>query len=93
MYVVNRLRLCVLTTSFQEDAPVPEADKATLRRELVPAIISLSNASDKTIRAPVAETISLIASSDFPEKWSDLIDVSYGGVNITGTSFDPCCIG
>ena len=39
-------------------------------------MISLSNSSDKAIRAQVAESISLVAKSDFPENWPDLVDVS-----------------
>ncbi|KAI0340315.1 Cse1-domain-containing protein [Trametopsis cervina] len=57
-----------------EDAPVPEPDKAALRGALVAAMIQLSNTSDKAIRAQIAESISLIASADFPHRWSDLID-------------------
>ena len=39
-------------------------------------MIQLSTPSDKAIRAQIAESISLIASADFPDRWSDLIDVS-----------------
>lgn len=38
-------------------------------------IVLSSNPSDKTIRAQVAESVSLIAELDFPEKWETLIDV------------------
>lgn len=47
-------------------------------------MIQLSNASDKAVRAQVAESISLIAKVDFPEQWPDLVDVST--IAITG----PC---
>ncbi|KAI0684913.1 Cse1-domain-containing protein [Cytidiella melzeri] len=57
-----------------EEAPVPESDKAALKDALVAAMIQLSTPSDKTIRAQIAESISLIASADFPHRWSDLID-------------------
>lgn len=60
----------------QEEASIIEADKVALRRNLVPAMIALSSPSDKTIRSQVAETISVVASYDFPDKWTDLIDVS-----------------
>ena len=39
-------------------------------------MIALSTAADKSLRAQVAETISIIARSDFPARWPDLIDVS-----------------
>lgn len=61
---------------MQEEAPISEPDKETLRNALVPAMIQLSSPSDKALRAQVAESISLIASADFPERWTDLIDVS-----------------
>ncbi|KAH7929305.1 Cse1-domain-containing protein [Leucogyrophana mollusca] len=60
---------------WEEDvAPLPEQDKASLRSELVPAMINLSGSADKTIRAQIAESVALIAELDFPVKWSDLID-------------------
>ena len=42
----------------------------------MPAMIALSTASDRSFRAQIAEAISIIARSDFPERWPDLIDVS-----------------
>ena len=39
-------------------------------------MIALSNASDKAVRVQVAESISVIASQDFPDKWPTLIEVS-----------------
>ena len=63
-------------TREQEDKPIPENDKAALRNELIPAMIALSNASDKAMRAQVAESVSIIAGVDFPDKWPDLVDVS-----------------
>ncbi|KAJ7695191.1 importin alpha re-exporter [Mycena rosella] len=61
---------------WEEDTnPLTEADKASLRAGLVPAMIALSNnPGDKAIRAQIAESISLIAELDFPAKWPDLID-------------------
>lgn len=52
-----------------------EQDKAALRAQLVPAMLTLSNPTDKLIRAQVAESVSLVAELDFPSKWEDLIDV------------------
>ncbi|KAN0094806.1 CAS/CSE protein, C-terminus domain containing protein [Tylopilus felleus] len=60
---------------WEEDvAPLPEQDKITLRTQLVPAMITLSNPADKSIRAQIAESVALIAELDFPSKWPDLID-------------------
>lgn len=39
-------------------------------------MIALSNTSDKAMRAQVAESVSIIAGVDFPDKWPDLVDVS-----------------
>ncbi|KAI9001554.1 Cse1-domain-containing protein [Trametes punicea] len=57
-----------------DEPPVAQADRTALREALVPAMIQLSNASDKAIRAQIAESISLIAKVDFPENWPDLVD-------------------
>lgn len=56
--------------------PLPEQDKAALRNQLVPAMLALSNPTEKTIRTQIAEAVSLIAELDFPSKWPDLLDVS-----------------
>ncbi|KAG1807455.1 CAS/CSE protein [Suillus subaureus] len=58
----------------EDDEPLPEADKAALRTQLVPAMIALSDPTDKAIRAQIAESVALIAELDFPAKWTDLID-------------------
>lgn len=42
---------------------------------LVPAMITLSAKSDKSLRVQVAETVSIIARYDFPERWDGLITV------------------
>ncbi|KAF9242294.1 armadillo-type protein [Melanogaster broomeanus] len=60
---------------WEEDvSPLPEQDKTTLRSQLVPAMIALSDPADKSIRAQIAESVALIAELDFPVKWGDLID-------------------
>ncbi|KAG6868898.1 hypothetical protein C0993_008196 [Termitomyces sp. T159_Od127] len=60
---------------WEEDVqPLAEQDKAALRSELVPAMLALSSPADKSIRAQVAESVSLIAELDFPQKWENLID-------------------
>ena len=38
--------------------------------------MALSAPSDKAVRAQIAESVSAIALTDFPERWPDLIDVS-----------------
>ncbi|KAI9569377.1 armadillo-type protein [Boletus coccyginus] len=60
---------------WEEDvAPLPDQDKATLRAQLLPAMIALSHPADKSVRAQIAESVALIAELDFPSKWPDLID-------------------
>ena len=72
-HVLHHDRL--IDSSVQEEAPVPVSDKVALKDALVAAMIQLSTPIDKTIRAQIAESISLIASADFPEQWPNLIDV------------------
>lgn len=57
-----------------DDAPLPDAEKAQLKAQLVPAMIALASPADKTLRAQVAEAVSLVAKHDFPAAWPDLID-------------------
>ncbi|KAI5122027.1 hypothetical protein M0805_008018 [Coniferiporia weirii] len=60
---------------WEEDEPlIPEGEKGHLRSLLVPAMITLSGPTDKNLRAQVAETVSIIAGYDFPERWDNLID-------------------
>jgi exportin-2 (importin alpha re-exporter) len=68
----------LMSTQEALDDGVPalaEQDKAALRSELVPAMIALSAGADKALRAQVAETVSLVATHDFPTRWPSLIDV------------------
>ena len=55
--------------------PLPEQDKVALRGELIPAMLTLADPSNKAVRAQVAESVALVAELDFPAKWPDLIDV------------------
>ncbi|KAJ6591750.1 CAS/CSE protein [Mycena vulgaris] len=73
---------------WEEDTnPLSEADKASLRAQLVPAMLALSTgAGDKAIRAQTAESISLIAELDFPAKWPDLIDHLTSSLSLTSSS-------
>ncbi|TDL23186.1 Cse1-domain-containing protein [Rickenella mellea] len=58
----------------QDEPPLPETEKAPIRAQLIPCMISLSGTTDKAIRAQMAETVSIIAQFDFPERWTDLMD-------------------
>ncbi|KAF5343738.1 hypothetical protein D9756_011534 [Leucocoprinus leucothites] len=65
----------IAKTRWEEEVqPLLEQDKVALRGQLVPAMLSLSNPTDKTIRMQIAESVSLIAELDFPKNWPDLID-------------------
>ncbi|TFK45700.1 importin alpha re-exporter [Heliocybe sulcata] len=65
----------VIKNRWDDDAaPIPAADQAAIRADIVPAMISLSTPAEKTLRAQLAECVALIAEVDFPERWSDLMD-------------------
>ncbi|KAG1888183.1 CAS/CSE protein [Suillus subluteus] len=72
----------------EDDEPLPEADKAALRSQLVPAMIALSDPTDKAIRAQIAESVALIAELDFPAKWTDLIDQLISSLSQTDYSIN-----
>ncbi|KZV93299.1 importin alpha re-exporter [Exidia glandulosa HHB12029] len=57
-----------------DDNPISPADKQALRPQIVPAMIALSSTADKGLRAQIAESVTVIAKSDFPENWPTLID-------------------
>lgn len=61
----------------EEEVQIPEADKAAVKSELVPLMIALGTPKTQRLQAQIGEGLSTIASSDFPEKWEGLIDVSY----------------
>ncbi|KAI9431167.1 importin alpha re-exporter [Lactarius indigo] len=71
VYLKNMVKLGWLE---DDEYPISVADKDALKPQLVPAMIALSGASDKAIRAQIAESVSLIAELDFPQRWPDLID-------------------
>ncbi|KAJ4471965.1 CAS/CSE protein [Lentinula aciculospora] len=65
----------VSKSRWEDDVqPIAEQDKTALRAELVPAMLALSSPADKSIRAQIAEAVSLIAELDFPTRWENLID-------------------
>ena len=66
---------CVVLTRSKDEYPISLSDKDALKPRLVPAMIALSASNEKAIRAQIAESVSLIAELDFPERWPDLIDV------------------
>ncbi|KAG1861107.1 CAS/CSE protein [Suillus subalutaceus] len=72
----------------EDDEPLPEADKVALRSQLVPAMIALSDPTDKAIRAQIAESVALIAELDFPAKWTDLIDQLISSLSQTDYSIN-----
>lgn len=74
MYVILDKLVFTLTAS-KDEYPISLPDKETLKPQLVPAMIALSGPNEKAIRAQIAESVSLIAELDFPERWPDLIDV------------------
>ncbi len=75
LWLVDSLMPDLIPLQLQDEYPISVADKEALKPQLVPAMIALSGASDKAIRAQIAESVSLIAELDFPERWPDLIDV------------------
>jgi exportin-2 (importin alpha re-exporter) len=58
-----------------EETPISQDDKNTIRNQLVQAMIALSSPADKALRAQIAESVSVVAEHDFPQKWPELIDV------------------
>ena len=55
-------------------APVPVADRQALKAQVIPVMIGL--ADQPALQIQIGEAISVMAAADFPEEWSDLVDVS-----------------
>ncbi|KAF8307881.1 Cse1-domain-containing protein [Clavulina sp. PMI_390] len=62
-----------------EDSPIPDADKITVRQNLVGSMVSLSQPTDKLLRSQVGEAVATVAKHDFPDAWPDLVS------NLVGT--------
>ena len=76
LFCLSTLRLIDLNASNERmSTPIAIADKDALKPQLVPAIIALSGASDKAIRAQIAQSVSLMAKPDFSERLPELIEV------------------
>lgn len=87
MCVLISFLLKFLITILQDEQPIADPDKASLRASLVPAMLALSSSpSDKGIRAQIAESISLVAELDFPNVWADLIDQLVSSLSQTSFS-------
>lgn len=72
-----------------EETPViNQTDKETIRNNLVEVMIRLASPADKTLRAQIAESISLIASVDFPDNWSNLIQTLVTSLSTTDFSIN-----
>lgn len=59
---------------------LPEAEVATIKRELITLMISMPAG----IQTQLGEAVSVIADSDFWERWDTLVDVSglYGDIHL-----------
>ncbi|KAF8513582.1 CAS/CSE protein [Hysterangium stoloniferum] len=66
-----------------EETPISPEDKAVIRSQLVPAMIALSLPGDKSLRAQVAESVSVVAEHDFPQNWPELIDQLVSSLSIS----------
>lgn len=54
---------------------LPEEEVSTIKRELITLMISVPSG----IQTQLGEAVSVIADSDFWERWDTLVDVSYDG--------------
>lgn len=78
--VLRTITGCRVTDSLRgqvtEEQPIGDDEKILLRSQLVPAMVSLSNPTDKLLRAQLADAVGVVAAVDFPTQWQDLIPVS-----------------
>lgn len=55
-----------------EETPIDQNEKNTLKQELVPAMVALSSQS-KLLRTQIADAVGLVAAVDFPTLWPGLL--------------------
>jgi len=53
--------------------PVPDQDRAPLKNGIVSVMIQLANSPN--LQVQVGEAIAVMAQSDFPLEWGDLVNV------------------
>jgi exportin-2 (importin alpha re-exporter) len=61
----------------EDEVQISEADKQDIKSQLVPLMIALGTPQTANIQSQIGEGLSTIASSDFPDKWDGLVDVSF----------------
>ena len=66
-------RVSCLGVDEQEEDVISEADRIALKHQAVPFMIAL--APYPALQVQIGEAISLMAETDFPMEWADLIDV------------------
>lgn len=60
----------------EDEVQIAEADKQAVKSQLVPLMISLGTPQTARLQSQIGEGLATIASSDFPDKWEGLVDVS-----------------
>ena len=85
----------------QGASPISGQDKDAIKANLVPIMINLSKPQTGLLQAQIGEGLATVASYDFPDQWSSLVDVSWlwlcvGKVNETGLGMQSdggglCC--
>ncbi|KAG8999003.1 importin-alpha export receptor [Tulasnella sp. JGI-2019a] len=75
-----------------EEQPIIIEDKLMLRSQLVPAMVSLSNPTDKLLRAQLADAVGVVAVVDFPEQWQGLISQLVAHLSPSDFSVNICVL-
>lgn len=68
------VRVRALAHTLQE-VQISPADKTAIKAQLVPVMISLGTPATARLQSQVGEALSTIASQDFPDEWTGLVDV------------------
>lgn len=59
----------------QQETQIQEGDRAAIKAQIVPIMISLATPATSRLQSQIGEGLSTIAASDFPEQWEGLVDV------------------
>ncbi|RXK37557.1 importin-alpha export receptor [Tremella mesenterica] len=65
----------------EEDTTISTEDKAAIKTQLVPIMISLGTPATAKLQSQIGEGLSTIATLDFPEQWQGLVDELVGSLS------------
>ena len=61
---------------YEQETQISLEDKAAIKTQLIPLMISLATPQTALLQKQVGEALAMVAEQDFPDQWEGLVDVS-----------------